>query len=77
MCASISWLLPQADMPATMREERSKIVIREVGNQLLLAQRDTISRILPVRQLESDIYVLAFSSDLSFLPEQLVAIASE
>ncbi len=51
---------------------RAKIVIREVGNQLLLKNNDSTSLILPVIQKETGIFQLSFNDTLGFKPNHLV-----
>ncbi len=54
--------------------QRVKIAIREVGNQLLLSNNDSTSLILPVIKLKENIYQLSFENELSFEPSVLVKI---
>ncbi|WP_296385391.1 winged helix-turn-helix domain-containing protein [Winogradskyella sp.] len=57
--------------------ERTKIALRDVGNQLLLSHRDSTSLILPIVELEPNKYQLAFSEPLSFEPGILVNLVQE
>lgn len=54
--------------------DRVKISLREVGNQLLLSNKDSTSLILPVVALEQSKYKLSFQNDLTFEPNTLVSI---
>ena len=54
--------------------ERVKIAVREVGNQLLLSNNDSTSLILPVIKLKENTYQLSFENALSFEPNNLVSI---
>lgn len=54
--------------------ERAKVALREVGNQLLLADKDSTSRVLPVIQTEPFKYQLSFETPLSIAPDSLVQI---
>jgi len=54
--------------------QRVKIVLREIGNQLLLENNDSTSLILPVREVSENKFEITFEKDLSFEPTQLVAI---
>ncbi|SHG73921.1 winged helix-turn-helix domain-containing protein [Winogradskyella jejuensis] len=54
--------------------ERVKISLREVGNQLLLSNKDSTSLILPVVALEQSKYRLSFQNNLTFEPNTLVSI---
>jgi len=54
--------------------DRAKIAIREIGNQLLLSNKDSTSLILPVVNDKENIYLLSFEKELSFEPNNLVTI---
>lgn len=56
----------------SIRSERAKISIREVGNQLLLSQQDSTSLVLPVIELDKATFKLSFQSELSIEPNTLV-----
>lgn len=71
---TISWMIPFQEEENKDRPDRIKIVLREVGNQLLLSNRDSTSIILPVVQVTQDKYQLSFEKELTFLPDSLVAI---
>lgn len=63
--------------PETNKEpfsEKVKVVLREVGNQLLLSNKDSVSLILPVKELASNKYQISFEKQLSFKPNILVDI---
>ena len=63
--------------PETNKEpfsEKVKVVLREVGNQLLLSNKDSVSLILPVKELASNKYQISFEEQLSFKPNILVDI---
>lgn len=54
--------------------ERTKIALREVGNQLLLTDQDSTSLVLPVMTLDNSKYELSFEKQLAFEPNTLVTI---
>ncbi|WP_426430638.1 winged helix-turn-helix domain-containing protein [Winogradskyella sp. HB-48] len=54
--------------------DQVKIAIRSVGHELLLAQKDSTSLVLPVEEINSKTYKLKFENDLSIDPEILVEI---
>jgi len=58
----------------TLSKERVKIVLREVGNQLLLAQQDSTSLILPIKAIGKSKYEIPFQSTLSIEPDALVKL---
>lgn len=54
--------------------ERVKISFREVGNQLLLSNKDSTSLILPIKAITPLKYRLSFQKNLSFSPDSLVTV---
>ncbi len=68
------WTLLSSDENEEAFPERVKISLRAIGNDLLLADQDTTSLILPVVALENLKYRLSFEEPLSILPDSLVAI---
>ncbi|PWI29310.1 winged helix family transcriptional regulator [Flavobacteriaceae bacterium LYZ1037] len=68
------WFLNDSKDTDKMFDERVKVSLRSVGNQLLLINQDTTSLILPIIALEENKYQLSFQEPLSFEPEQLVSI---
>lgn len=71
---AISWAVPFQDTYTINEPERVKIAMREVGNQLLLINRDSTSIIAPIKQLEDLKYELSFDHNLTILPDSLVSI---
>jgi hypothetical protein len=56
--------------------EKIKVVLRDAGNKLLLANRDSSSLILPIRKVKENRYEIAFEGNLSITPDSLVAIVN-
>ncbi len=54
--------------------ERAKISVRDVGHQLLLANNDSTSLVLPIIKFNNSTYILPFEESLSFEPSRLVSI---
>lgn len=54
-----------------------KIALREVGHQLLLANNDATSIVLPVVAMEKSKYQISFQKDLTIDPTNLVDIVQE
>lgn len=71
---TISWMIPFQESDRNNEPERIKIALRELGNQLLLSNRDSVSLVLPIRQIDPNTYQLSFEKDLTFLPDSLVSI---
>lgn len=55
-------------------EKELAIAVRNVGHRLLLHVGDSISRVLPVINLDQHTYRLEFQSSFSFVPDSLVKI---
>lgn len=49
-----------------------EVVLRDLGHQLLLAGKDSSSRVLPVRKLNSTTYQISFQNDLGFISDTLI-----
>ena len=71
------WLFSKPSSEQTEFSEKVKISLRNVGNQLLLTNKDTTSLILPVKEIASSKYELSFESKLAFEPNTLVSIVEE
>jgi DNA-binding winged helix-turn-helix (wHTH) protein len=54
--------------------ERVKIILRAIGNQLLLSNKDSISIILPVVKVSEYTFKLSFKNKVSLEPSNLVLI---
>ncbi|HMU47363.1 MAG TPA: helix-turn-helix domain-containing protein [Chitinophagaceae bacterium] len=53
-------------------EKHVEVVLRNVGHQLLLAAKDSSSRVLPVKKFKDNIYQLSFQHDFSFISDSLI-----
>lgn len=54
-----------------------KIALRDVGNKLLLANKDSTSLILPVQKVEASKYQLSFEKELTIYPDTLVKVVQQ
>ncbi|WP_282079079.1 winged helix-turn-helix domain-containing protein [Aquimarina algiphila] len=52
--------------------ERVKIALRDIGNTLLLAENDSTSLILPVKEVKDYEYIVSFQNELYIEPDVLV-----
>ncbi len=68
------WIFSDSNEKNEDLSERVKIALREVGNQLLLSDNDSISLVLPIIELEKFKYKLSFQNQLSFEPTNLTSI---
>ncbi|MEP0266356.1 winged helix-turn-helix domain-containing protein [Dokdonia sp.] len=71
----LAWFLFEPNEDESQFPERAKIAIREIGNQLLLANNDTTSLVSPVIEVEDLKYKLSFENMLAILPDSLVSIS--
>ncbi len=51
---------------------RREVLLRRVGDELLLQSGDSVSRVLPVKKIAEDEYQIRFENDLTFQPDSLV-----
>lgn len=52
--------------------EKVKIALRQVGNQLLLFNKDSTSLVLPIKKVNENTYKISFEKELRFEPSTLV-----
>ncbi|MCB0424305.1 MAG: winged helix family transcriptional regulator, partial [Mangrovimonas sp.] len=57
-----------------LEPEKVKVALRTIGHELLLAQKDSTSLVLPVESLSEDSYRLKFQYNLMIKPRDLVSI---
>jgi hypothetical protein len=51
---------------------RREVLLRRIGDELLLQSGDRTSRVLPVKKIAENEYQIRFENDLTFQPESLV-----
>lgn len=56
--------------------EKVKVALRDAGNKLLLANKDSSSLILPIRKVKENRYEIAFEGNLSITPDSLVSVVN-
>ncbi len=71
------WLISDSRANDGEFSERVKVSLREAGNQLLLANQDSTSLVLPIVELGKGKYELSFQDQLPMEPSHLVAILKE
>lgn len=72
--AFFTWFFSNSNKETEAFLEVAKISLREVGNQLLLVNKDSTSLVLPILELKKGKYQLSFQNQLSFLPKDLISI---
>jgi DNA-binding winged helix-turn-helix (wHTH) protein len=55
-------------------EQHAEIVLRDIGHQLLLAAKDSSSRVLPVKKLNENTYQVSFQNNVGFISDSLINI---
>ena len=68
------WIFSTRTTEQTKFSEKVKIALREVGNKLLLSEKDSTSLILPIKEIKTSKYELSFQSHLAFEPNEMVSI---
>ena len=53
-------------------EKHIEVVLRDLGHQLLLTAKDSTSRVLPVKKLNSSTYRISFQNDFGFISDTLI-----
>ncbi len=73
----LSWMFSPSNKKNEDFSERVKVSLRDVGNQLLLSNKDATSLILPVTKFDDFTYRISFQNQLSFEPSNLVDIVEK
>ncbi|ACU03162.1 winged helix-turn-helix domain-containing protein [Pedobacter heparinus] len=51
---------------------RREVLLRRIGHELLLQSGDSKSRVLPIKKIADNEYLISFENELTFLPDSLV-----
>lgn len=70
----IGWFVMDTDHDESDFSERVKVSLRSAGDQLLRAESDSTSRVLPIIELDQSKYELSFERPLAFDPAKLVFV---
>ena len=70
----LGWIFSNVNIDGEDFPERVKVSLRDVGNQLLLSNKDSTSLVLPVVELGENRYEILFQKQLSFEPSNLVTL---
>ena len=76
-CIAFSMLNWTVELSPEQQAEKMKVIMREVGNQTLLANGDSTSLILPIKQLGKNLFQISFESQFEIAPESLPPIVEE
>jgi len=69
-----TWFLSSVNKQNGELQEKVKVSLRAVGHELLLSNKDSTSLVLPIVAINNSKYQLSFQNQLSFEPENLVAL---
>jgi DNA-binding winged helix-turn-helix (wHTH) protein len=70
LIAAVAFNNTKNEIPANHLE----VVLRNIGHQLLLTAKDSTSRVLPVKKLNSTTYQISFQNNFSFISDTLISI---
>ncbi|QHI37565.1 Response regulator MprA [Kordia antarctica] len=73
----LTWLFSKPSQEQTEFSEKVKIALRDVGNKLLLTNKDSTSLIFPVKEIGNSKYEVSFESKLTFEPTAFVSIVEK
>ena len=71
---SAGTLLMPSQNSESLSATRTDLALRLIGHQLLLSAGDSVSRVLPVRQLDNSTFQLEFQSSFAFVPDTLAQV---
>jgi len=75
--AVLIWMFSDTDEDKEDFSEVVKIALRDVGHQVLLANQDSTSLVLPIYTIEKTKYRLSFQNQVTFEPGRLVSTVKE
>ena len=55
-------------------ESLNMLVMRDIGHRLLTGSGDSTSRVMPVRKLDDQTFLIEFENNFAFVPDSVVAI---
>src|SRR6478609_6287936 len=55
-------------------ESRKMLVMRSIGHELLISSGDSTSRVMPIRKLDEQTFLIEFENNFSFLPDSLIEV---
>ena len=70
------WAFTQPNQPELL-EKRAELVMRQIGHKVLLYAGDSTSRVLPVKKINSNTFLITFQSQFTFVPDTLVKVVHE
>ena len=68
LISAVAFINKNNDIPG----KHVEVVLRDIGHQLLLSAKDSSSRVLPVKKLNSTTYQISFQNAFSFISDTLI-----
>lgn len=70
LMAAVAFISKKNEIP----EKHIEVVLREIGHQLLLAAKDSTSRVLPIKKMDENTYQVSFQKEVGFISDTLIHI---
>ncbi|RZJ50132.1 MAG: winged helix family transcriptional regulator [Flavobacterium sp.] len=51
---------------------KREVLLRRIGHEILLQSGDSTSRVLPIKMISANEYIISFENELTFLPDSLM-----
>ena len=71
------WIISDSGEDKRDFAERTRISLRDAGNQLLLSNQDSTSLIFPVKEVGPSKFELSFQNTFEVVPDSLVSIVQK
>jgi DNA-binding winged helix-turn-helix (wHTH) protein len=68
LISAVAFISKKNEIPA----KHVEVVLRDLGHQLLLSAKDSSSRVMPVKKLNSTTYQISFQNDFAFISDSLI-----
>jgi DNA-binding winged helix-turn-helix (wHTH) protein len=68
LISAVAFISKKKEIP----EKHVEVVLRDLGHQLLLSAKDSSSRVMPVRKLNSTTYQVSFQNAFGFISDTLI-----
>lgn len=76
LVSAVFLALTQPNQPELL-EKRTELVMRQIGHKVLLYAGDSTSRVLPVKKIDTNTFLITFQSQFTFVPDTLVKVVHQ
>lgn len=70
LISAVAFINKEKEIP----EKHVEVVLRDIGHQLLLSAKDSSSRVLPIKKLNKNSYLVSFQNNVGFISDSLINI---